>query len=129
LIADDPAAWSVTEYLPERDSRVGEQRHHFTLTGIPAGKYHLYQHLTGETKTYTYGGNTRTYTAPMASWGGIPVQVQMNTATVLREFSEYGLGDLKVRVAETDDRPVEHATLRIRHGMSESWRQVQENPV
>jgi hypothetical protein len=37
MIADDPADWSITEYLPQRDSRHGEEMHHFTLTGIPAG--------------------------------------------------------------------------------------------
>ncbi len=67
LIADNPAGWSVTEYLPQRDSRDGEEKHHFTLAGIPAGNYHLYQHLIGEPKTYTYGGNTTTYTAPVAA--------------------------------------------------------------
>ncbi|MES1261323.1 MAG: carboxypeptidase-like regulatory domain-containing protein [Acidobacteriota bacterium] len=127
LIADDPANWSVTEYLPKRDSREGEQKHHFTLTGIPAGNYHLYQHLIGEPKTYTYGGNTTTYTAPIAAWGGVPVHMEKKSVTMLKDFSEYPLNDLHVRVADADGRPVEHATLRIRDRMSDSWRQVEEN--
>ena len=124
-----PVDWSATEYLPQRDSLEGEQKHHFTLTGIPAGNYHLYQHLIGEPMTYTYGGNTTTYTAPVAAWGGVPVQVKINAATVLKDFSEYALNDLPVRVTDADGHPVEHATLRIRDRMSESWRQVQENPA
>lgn len=129
LIADDPAGWSVTEYLPQRDSREGEERHHFTLTGIPEGDYHLYQHLIGEPKTYTFGGHTTTYTEPTASWGGIPVHIEASSATVLNDFSEYPLNDLQVRVTDANGHPVEHATLRIRDRMSESWRQVEENPA
>lgn len=129
LIADDAAGWSVTDYLPERDSRQGEQKHHFTLMGIPAGNYHLYQHLIGEPKTYTYGGNATTYTAPIAAWGGVPVHIKPNSATVLKDFSEYTWDDLPVRVTDIDGHPVEHATLRIRDRMSESWRQVEENPA
>lgn len=129
LIADDPTGWSVTEYLPRRDSRDGEQKHHFTLTGIPAGTYHLYQHLIGEAKTYTYGRETTTYTAPIAAWGGVPVKLEANSVTQLKDFSEYPLNDLQVRVTDAKGLPVEHATLRIRDRMSESWRQVEENPV
>ena len=129
LIADDPGTWSVTEYLPQRDSREGEEKHHFTLSGIPVGSYHLFQHLIGEPKTYTYGGSTTTYTAPIAAWGGIPVQIAVTSTTVLKDFSEYPVSDLQVRVTDADGRPIEHATLRIRDRMSESWRQVEENPA
>jgi len=129
MIADDPGGWSVTEYLPQRDSRDGEGRHHFTLAGIPAGNYHLFQHLIGEPKTYTYGGNTTTYTAPIAAWGGIPVHIEVSSAAVLKDFSEYPVSELQVRVTDADGHPVEHATLRIRDRMSESWRQVEENPA
>ena len=129
LVADDPAAWSVTEYLPRRDFQDGEQRHHFTITGIPAGTYHLYQHLIGEAKTYTYGRVTTTYTAPIAAWGGVPVKLWVNSVTELKDFSEYPFDDLHVRVTDAKGRPVEHATLRIRDRMSESWRQVEENPA
>jgi hypothetical protein len=129
LIADDPAGWSVTEYLPRRDSRDGVRRHQFTMTGIPVGKYHLYHHLIGEARTYTYGRETTTYTAPIAAWGGIPVKLKANSVTTLKDFSEYSLDDLHIRVTDANGGPVEHATLRIRDRMSESWRQVQENPA
>ena len=129
LIADNPADWSVTEYLPKRDSRKGELRHHFTVTGVPAGKYHLYQHLIGEAKTYTYVGKTTNYTAPIAAWGGFSVKVEVHSVTTLKDFSEYPFNDLRVRVTDAKGRPVEHATLRIRDRMSESWRQVEENPA
>lgn len=129
LIADDPAGWSVTEYLPRRDSRDGEQRHHFTLTGIPAGNYHLFQHLIGEPKTSTYGAHTYTYTAPIDAWGGVPVKMEINSTTELKDFSAFPFSDLQVRVTDAEGRPVEHATLRIRDRMSESWRQVEENPA
>jgi hypothetical protein len=129
LIADDPDGWSVTEYLPQRDYQEGEQRHHFTLQGVPAGNYHLYQHLIGEPKTYTFGGKATTYTAPIAAWGGVPVHLEANAATTIKDFSEYPLENLQVYVTDAGGRPVEHATLRIRDRMSESWRQVEENPA
>jgi hypothetical protein len=89
----------------------------------------LYQHLIDEPKNYTYGGNTTTYTAPLAAWGGIPVHIEVHSDTLLKDFSEYPLSDLHVRVTDADGHPVEHATLRIRDRMSESWRQVEENPA
>lgn len=70
-----------------------------------------------------------TYTAPIAAWGGLPVQIKANSVTVLKDFSEYPLNDLQVRVIDAEGRPVEHATLRIRDRMSDSWRQVEENPA
>jgi hypothetical protein len=129
LIADNPADWSVTEYLPERDARTGEERHRFTLTSLPAGNYHLYQHLIGESKTYSIGDQTTQYTAPIAAWGGIPVKLEARRTTQLPDFIDYPLNDLHVRVADSTGSPIEHATLRIRDRMSESWRQVEENPA
>lgn len=128
MIADDPGGWSVTEYIPQRDSEGGEERHRFTLTGIPAGNYHLFQHLIGQPKTYTNAGKATTYTAPIDAWGGIPVQIGASATTMLKDFSDYPLNDLRVRVTDAGGRAVEHATLRIRDRMSESWRQVEENP-
>lgn len=129
MIADEAAGWSVTEYLPKRDAPDGEKKHHFTVAGIPAGNYHLFQHLIGEQKTYTHGRDTTTYTAPIAAWGGIPVHIEANSATVMKDFREYPFSDLQVRVIDADGHPVEHATLRIRDRMSEAWRQVEENPA
>lgn len=130
LIADDPVGWSVSEYLPGRDSTEGEQRHHFTLTGIPAGNYHLFQHLIGGPKTYTMGGHTYSDTAgPIDAWGGIPVRMEANSTTELKDFAEFPFSDLHVSVRDSEGRSVEHATLRIRDRMSESWRQVQEDPM
>jgi hypothetical protein len=128
LIADNPAAWSITEYLPQRDARDGEQKHHFTLTGVPAGDYHLYQHLIGQQKTYS-GRTTTTYTEPIAAWGGVALHLEANSSTSLKDFSEYPLNDLQVRVTDASGRPVEHGTVRIRDRMSDSWRQVEENPA
>lgn len=129
LIADNPSGWSLTEYIPQRDAREGDARHHFTMASVPAGSYHLYQHLIGKPATYNYGGHTRSYTEPIAAWGGIPVKLEPNQTTELPDFIDYRLADLQVRVADTTGRLVEHATLRIRDRMSESWRLVQENPA
>jgi len=129
LIADDPACWSVTEYLPERDAREGEARHRFTLSGLPAGNYHLYQHLVGKQQTYSYAGRTTENTHPIAAWGGIPVKLEANRTTQLPDFIGYPLNDLQVCVNDPGGNPVEHATVRIRDRMSDSWRQVEENPA
>ena len=129
LIADNPADWSVTEYLPERDARTGEKRHRFTLTSLPAGNYHLYQHLIGKSKTYSFENHTTHLTAPIAAWGGIPVKLEAGSTTQLKDFIDYPLNDLQIRVADATGRPIEHAMLRVRDRMSESWRQVEENPA
>src|SRR3954470_23291086 len=105
LIADNPADWSVTEYIPHRNADNGEQRHRFTVPGIPAGNYHLYQHLIGEPKTYTYGGRTTAYTSPIAAWGGVPVKLAANSATELKDFNEYPLNDLPVLVTNSNGLP------------------------
>ncbi len=128
LLADDPTGWSVTEYIPQRNAKMGTESHRFSVTGIPAGSYHLYQHLIGESKTMTFGRETVAYTRPTNAWGGIPVKLAANAATEIRDFIEYPLNDLHVRVTDAGGRPVERATLRIRDRMSESWRQVEENP-
>lgn len=129
LIADDPTGWSATSFLPERDARQGEQRHNFTLTGIPVGSYHLYHHLIGKRQTYPFSREPVPYDTPIDAWGGIPVQVRLNAVTQLTDFSEYAFSTLQVRLTDAKGRAVEHATLRIRDRMSESWRQVQENPA
>src|SRR5262249_13333178 len=71
----------------------------------------------------------RTYMAPIAAWGGVPVPMEANTTTALKDFSEYPVNDVQVRVTDANGNCVEHATLRIRDRMSESWRQVEENPA
>jgi hypothetical protein len=83
----------------------------------------------GEPKSYTLAGNKTAYTSPIAAGAGVPVHMEINSATALKDFSEYPLNDLQVRVADADGHPVEHATLRIRNRMSESWRQVEQNPA
>ena len=128
LIADDPSAWSVTEYMPERDAQKDEARHRFTVRGLPAGSYHLYQHLVGTKQIYASEARTVEILRPLDAWGGIPVKLDANHTTQLPDFIEYPLKDLQVRVEDAEGRPVEHATLRIRDRMSDAWRQVQENP-
>jgi hypothetical protein len=125
MISDDPAGWSVTEYTPGRDGGGG-----FTIKGLPAGTYHVYQHLIGETKTETPAdGKPYTYMSPIAAWGGIPVTLQSGQTAQLQDFIDYPYQDLHVRVSDRNGRPLEHATVRIRDRMSESWRQVAENPA
>jgi len=129
LLADNPTHWSVTDYLPERDSRHGDARHRFTLNGLPPGSYHLYHHLIGKPRSYQSGTDTITVTDPVDAWGGIPIRVNANSSTVLQDLSEHPLGNLKVQVIDAAGRPVEHATLRIRDRMSEMWRREVEEPV
>ena len=64
-----------------------------------------------------------------ASWGGIPVKLLAGQTTILRDFADFPLGELVVSITDRARRPVEHATLRIRDRMSDSWRQVEENPM
>jgi hypothetical protein len=128
LIADDPDGWSVTEYIPPRDAREGEQKHHFTLAGMPAGDYHLYQHLIGESKIWIYGKIGEAYTSPIDAWGGIPVKLTAGAITQLRDFIEYPREDVHILVIDAKGIPVDRATVRIRDRMAESWRQIEENP-
>ena len=124
LISDDPSGWSVTEYLPSK-----EKDGSFRIRGIPPGEYHVYHHLIGEPKTYTYDGRSTTYTVPTAAWGGVPVKVVAGATAKLSDFASNPLGNLNVRITDASGRPVELATLRIRDRMSDSWRQVEENPA
>jgi hypothetical protein len=129
LISDDPAGWSATEYLPARDARSGDAKDRFTVRGLPAGSYHLYQHLIGTPKKGGLDGREYQYTEPIAAWGGIPVRLPPGGTAQLKDFIDYPFSDLRVRVTNSDGVPIEHATLRIRDRMAESWKQVEENPA
>ena len=48
--------------------------------------------------------------------------------TQLRDFIDYTFQDLKIRVTDNVGNVVESGTVRVRDRMSESWRQVEENP-
>lgn len=127
LLADDPSgkAWSVTDYIPQRDAQEGEARHRFTMSGLPQGRYHLVQHLIGEPMKIS----SMNFTHPIAAWGGIAVELKDGAATTLKDFADYGpLSNLSVRVTDAAGHRVEHATIRVRDRMSDSWRQVEENP-
>lgn len=124
LIADDPSAWSVTEYLPVKEKDGG-----FRIRGVPPGEYHVYHHLIAEPKTYVYDGKAQTYTAPTAAWGGVAAKLIAGETARLRDFAGDTLGNLSVRITDGAGRPVEQATLRIRDRMSDSWRQMEESPA
>jgi hypothetical protein len=89
----------------------------------------LFQHLIGEPKTYAIGTESYKYTAPIDAWGGVPVHVEANSSARLKDFIEFPFENLRVLVTDSAGRPVEHATIRVRDRMSESWRQVEENPM
>ena len=129
LIPDDPAGWSVTEYLPARDATDGDAKHRFTLHHLPVGSYHVYQHLIGKERRETVDGREYQYTLPMNAWGGIAVKLEPGGATRLKDFIDYPTADLRVRISDSKGRPVENATLRIRDRMSEASKQVEENPA
>ena len=123
LIADDPSAWSVTEYLPAK-----EKDGAFRIRATRPGQYHVYHHLIAEPKTYIYDGKTETYTAPTAAWED-PAKLRAGETAHLHDFAGDPLGKLNVQITDASGRPVEQATLRIRDRMSDSWRQVEENPA
>jgi hypothetical protein len=129
LVADDPQGWSVTEFLPARDGKEGASKDRFTTTELPSGAYHLYQHLIGKQETYTYDGKEHQYTAPISAWGGIPVKLEPGGTTQLKDFIDYPFQALNIHVTDRSGRAIENATVRIRDRMSESWRQVEENPA
>ena len=124
LIADSPSAWSLTVYLPTT-----EAGNSFTIAGVPPGEYHVYHHLIGQPKTYTYSGKTQTYVESIAAWGGVPLKLAPGETGQLRDFAGDSLGQLSVRVTDQGGRPIERATIRIRDRMSDSWRQFEENPA
>jgi hypothetical protein len=124
LIADSPSEWSATFYIPSTEAGGG-----FTITGVPPGEYHVYHHLIGRPKTYTYNGRSETYMEPIAAWGGVPVKLVPGVTVQLRDFAEDSISQLIVRVTDQNGRPIERATIRIRDRMSDSWRQVEENPA
>ena len=96
---------------------------------MPAGAYHIYQHLIAEPKTYELQGRTEKYTSPLNAWGGIPVTLVEGQTASLKDFIEYSASDLEVTVHDARGAPVHGATLRVRDRMSEAWRQVAEGPT
>jgi hypothetical protein len=124
LINDKPTGWSVTVYLPKRGPDGS-----FTIEGIPPGDYHLYHHLIGEKVNSTgYNGRVQTRITPVAAWGGVPVQVVAGGLANVSDFAADALGDVTLRLRNSAGRPIEHATVRVRDRMSDSWRQTQEDP-
>jgi hypothetical protein len=123
LINDNPDGWSVTEYMPARRPDGS-----FTLTGLPAGDYHVYHHLIGEDRTYTSNGRQSTYRSAAAAWGGVGVHLDPARPAAIADFAADTLGDLPVRVVDGSGQPVDRATLRVRDRMSDSWRQIEEDP-
>jgi hypothetical protein len=112
LIANDPSRWSITEFLPKQ-SKSGI----FTISGIPPGDYRLYHHL--------FNGRAD---AASAAWGGVDVHLTAGKTTRIASLKTK-LGDLRVRLSDVSGSPINNATLRIRDRMSDSWRQIEENPA
>jgi hypothetical protein len=124
LISDDPAGWSATEYLP------GSEDGGIVIRGIPAGRYHLHQHLIGEPRTRPHSpGIVHKYQIPVDAWGGIPVEILPGGTARLKDFIDYPFRDLTVEVRDAGGRPLKNATVRVRDRMSEAWRIIEENPA
>jgi hypothetical protein len=123
LIADDAAAWSVTDFIPPRTPQG------FTMRNLPPGRFHVYQHLIAKEQTYTYDGREQKYSAPIDTWGGVPVVLTAGQETNLADFIEFSFADRSANVVDAAGTPLQGATLRIRDRMSESWRQVAEGPT
>jgi hypothetical protein len=122
LIADDPSRWSITGFIPMK--RGGT----FVLRDVPPGDYRLYHHLFNGKITDSFGGKTYTYTGTPAVWGGVAVRLTAGKTTRIGSLNTK-FGNLNVRLMDSAGRPINNATIRIRDRMSDSWRQVDENPA
>ncbi len=124
LLAQSPEQWSVIEDLPLPQPTPGNVARRFLLGTLPAGAYHVHQHLTGLTST-TEGVRRN---QPTYAWGGIPVTIPATGTQSLPDFSDFATGSLLVRLTDAQGRPVEHATLRLRDRLWEITRQY-PNPT
>jgi hypothetical protein len=123
LIADDPGGWSITEFIPQQ-TRGGT----FVIRGIPPGDYHLHHHLFNGQVSYTFAGKSYTSTGTPAAWGGVAVHLVAGKTTRIASLNTK-LGMLNVKVSDAVGNPVNNATFRVRDRMSDSWRQIEENPA
>jgi len=112
LISASPSGWSVTVPMPSRDPANVDA---FTLTNLPAGTYHLHQHLIGN--------------PPVDAWGGIPVTLTSSQTVTLNDFSEYPYKEATLTFRDASGNPINQATFRLKDRMSESWRQIAEGPT
>ncbi len=119
LLADAPEQWSVVEDLPLPTPTPGNVARRFILETLPAGAYHVHQHLTGLTSTVEGVRRNR----PTYAWGGIPVVIPATGTKSMPDFSDFAPGSLRVRLTDAQGRPVEHATVRLLDRLWESARQ------
>lgn len=92
---DDPGAtgWHVAVPLPRFQRKTGA----FEIGPIPAGPYHVFQHL------ISHG----------PAWGSTWVEVRKSEPTTIPDFADRELGSLDVEVADASGRPAAGAVIRI----------------
>ena len=111
--------WDIIVSIPERFED------DFFELAVPAGKYHLFQHLIGEPQQRTYRGKTvETYRAAYG-YGGIPLRLRSGEILRLVDFVEAPLQSLEVEVVDHAGVPLSNGILSIRDRMAEAWRIVE----
>ncbi|MEW6747818.1 MAG: hypothetical protein AB1486_34275 [Planctomycetota bacterium] len=111
--------WDVTVHLPRKR---GNGDPSFELGPLPAGTYHVYQHLVTEAPSYSQP--SRALRSPLwrtHAWGGIPVTLKEHATTTLRDFCEYPVGELDVSVRRASGKPLNDAVVQVRDPMYEGW--------
>lgn len=98
------AGWNVMYSLPRPDGKSGRRPNTFALTGLPAGKYHLFHHL-----------------ADRQGWGGVEVTLAEGAKTLLEGLGSNRPGQLVVEVVDAKGRPIRDRILWVRDRMYKEW--------
>ncbi len=114
-----PEGWDITVPMPERFED------DFFELALPAGSYHLFQHLIGEPYTRTHERRAIETYRPVYGYGGIPVRIRREEILRLPDFEESPLNLLEVEAVDHTGVPVKSGILSIRDRMAEAWRQVE----
>ena len=117
--SDVPEGWDITVPMPERFED------DFFELALPAGSYHLFQHLIGEPYTRTHERRAIETYRPVYGYGGIPVRIRREEILRLPDFEESPLNLLEVEAVDHTGVPVKSGILSIRDRMAEAWRQVE----
>ena len=103
-----PQGWDITVPMPARFED------DFFELALPAGSYHLFQHLIGEPYAGKHEGRaTETY-RPVYGYGGIPVRIRREEILRLPDFEESPLHPLEVEAVDHTGVPVKPGLCKNR---------------